>query len=117
MGGDRDGNPFVTHSVTREVLLLSRWKAADLYLQDINELISELSMTKCNDTVRQLAGEEEHEPYRAVLKQLRTLLSETKEILDAKINGQNWRSKPRCNTSTNFGSPCWPVTSHYASAA
>ncbi|KJR32563.1 phosphoenolpyruvate carboxylase [Vibrio navarrensis] len=88
MGGDRDGNPFVTHSVTREVLLLSRWKAADLYLQDINELISELSMTKCNDTVRQLAGEEEHEPYRAVLKQLRTLLSETKEILDAKINGQ-----------------------------
>ncbi|WP_436322980.1 phosphoenolpyruvate carboxylase [Vibrio cidicii] len=88
MGGDRDGNPFVTHSVTREVLLLSRWKAADLYLKDINELISELSMTKCNDTVRQLAGEEEHEPYRAVLKQLRTLLSETKEILDAKINGQ-----------------------------
>ncbi|EJK2114532.1 phosphoenolpyruvate carboxylase [Vibrio navarrensis] len=88
MGGDRDGNPFVTHSVTREVLLLSRWKAADLYLKDINELISELSMTKCNETVRQLAGEEEHEPYRAVLKQLRTLLSETKEILDAKINGQ-----------------------------
>ncbi|MBE4608706.1 phosphoenolpyruvate carboxylase [Vibrio navarrensis] len=88
MGGDRDGNPFVTHSVTREVLLLSRWKAADLYLQDINELISELSMTKCNDTVRQLAGEEEHEPYRAVLKQLRALLAETKEILDAKINGQ-----------------------------
>ncbi|MBE4594026.1 phosphoenolpyruvate carboxylase [Vibrio navarrensis] len=88
MGGDRDGNPFVTHSVTREVLLLSRWKAADLYLKDINELISELSMTKCNDTVRQLAGEEEHEPYRAVLKQLRTLLSETKDILDAKINGQ-----------------------------
>ncbi|OJH75938.1 Phosphoenolpyruvate carboxylase [Vibrio vulnificus] len=56
MGGDRDGNPFVTHTVTREVLLLSRWKAADLYLKDINELISELSMTKCNDTVRQLAG-------------------------------------------------------------
>ncbi|HFQ5385371.1 TPA: phosphoenolpyruvate carboxylase [Vibrio vulnificus] len=88
MGGDRDGNPFVTHTVTREVLLLSRWKAADLYLKDINELISELSMTKCNDTVRQLAGEDEHEPYRAILKQLRTLLSDTKEILDAKINGQ-----------------------------
>lgn len=88
MGGDRDGNPFVTHTITREVLLLSRWKAADLYLGDINELVSELSMTKCNDAVRALAGDDEHEPYRAVLKQLRELLNETKEILDAKIHGQ-----------------------------
>ncbi len=88
MGGDRDGNPFVTHTITREVLLLSRWKAADLYLNDINELISELSITKCNDAVRQLAGEDEHEPYRAVLKQLRSILVETKEILDAKLHGQ-----------------------------
>ncbi|EEX93507.1 phosphoenolpyruvate carboxylase [Vibrio orientalis CIP 102891 = ATCC 33934] len=88
MGGDRDGNPFVTHTITREVLLLSRWKAADLYLGDINELVSELSMTQCNDAVRALAGEDEHEPYRAVLKELRALLNETKEILDAKIHGQ-----------------------------
>ncbi|KJY78511.1 phosphoenolpyruvate carboxylase [Vibrio coralliilyticus] len=88
MGGDRDGNPFVTHTITREVMLLSRWKAADLYLNDINELVSELSMTRCNDAVRSLAGENEHEPYRAVLKQLRALLTETKEILDAKVNGQ-----------------------------
>ncbi|WP_038175933.1 phosphoenolpyruvate carboxylase [Vibrio pacinii] len=88
MGGDRDGNPFVTHTITREVLLLSRWKAADLYLNDINELVSELSMTKCNDALRQLAGDDQHEPYRAILKKLRSLLSETKEILDAKINGQ-----------------------------
>ncbi|EGA69822.1 phosphoenolpyruvate carboxylase [Vibrio sinaloensis DSM 21326] len=88
MGGDRDGNPFVTHTVTREVMLLSRWKAADLYLNDVNELVSELSMTQCNDAIRQLAGQDEHEPYRAVLKQLRSLLTETKEILDAKVNGQ-----------------------------
>ncbi|MGR5542981.1 phosphoenolpyruvate carboxylase, partial [Vibrio campbellii] len=74
--------------ITREVMLLSRWKAADLYLSDINELITELSMTKCNEEVRALAGEESHEPYRCILKQLRALLEETKEILDAKINGQ-----------------------------
>ncbi|KUJ00733.1 phosphoenolpyruvate carboxylase [Vibrio sp. MEBiC08052] len=88
MGGDRDGNPFVTHKITREVLLLSRWKAADLYLRDVNELISELSMTKCNDQMRNLAGEEEHEPYRAILKNIRQLLTETIDILGEKIQGQ-----------------------------
>jgi phosphoenolpyruvate carboxylase len=88
MGGDRDGNPFVTHTITREVLLLSRWKASDLYLNDINELISELSMTKCSDAVRALAGDDQHEPYRAILKQIRALLIDNIEILDAKIQGQ-----------------------------
>jgi len=85
MGGDRDGNPFVTHTITKEVLRLSRWKAADLYLGDINELITELSMTKCNDTVRELAGDE-HEAYRAILKNLSTLLNNTLEVLDAKLH-------------------------------
>ncbi|AAW86803.1 phosphoenolpyruvate carboxylase [Aliivibrio fischeri] len=87
MGGDRDGNPFVTHKITREVMLLSRWKAADLYLKDINELISELSMVKCTDEVRELAGDQ-HEPYRAILKQLRTLLGDTLESLDAQMKGE-----------------------------
>lgn len=87
MGGDRDGNPFVTHKITREVMLLSRWKAADLYLKDINELVSELSMVKCSDEVRELAGDE-HEPYRAILKQLRVLLSNTLENLDAQMKGE-----------------------------
>ncbi|OXX26767.1 phosphoenolpyruvate carboxylase [Vibrio sp. V08_P9A1T1] len=93
MGGDRDGNPFVTHKITREVMLLSRWKAADLYLGDINELVSELSMTKCSDALRDLAGIDEHEPYRAILKRLRELLNETLEVLDAKINGQQLARK------------------------
>lgn len=87
MCGDRDGNPFVTHEVTKEVLLLSRWKAADLYLDDIQDLINELSMVKCNETVRELAGDA-HEPYRAVLKHLRSLLHNTLEHLDAQIKNQ-----------------------------
>jgi len=92
MGGDRDGNPFVTHTITREVMLLSRWKAADLYLKDINELISELSMVKCSDEVRELAGDQ-HEPYRAILKQLRVLLGDTLENLDAQMKGEVVSSK------------------------
>lgn len=86
MGGDRDGNPFVTHKITHEVLHLSRWKAADLYLGDIQELVSELSMVECNEELRTLAGDA-HEPYRVLLKQIRTLLIDTLEVLDAKLNG------------------------------
>jgi len=107
MGGDRDGNPFVTHSITREALLQSRCKAADLYLKDIGELISELSMTQCNDSVRTLAGEEEHEPYRAILKRLRSLLNDTIEILDAKVHGQKLPIKAPLNNSDQLWEPLY----------
>ncbi|MBU2896946.1 phosphoenolpyruvate carboxylase [Vibrio hepatarius] len=107
MGGDRDGNPFVTHTITREVMLLSRWKAADLYLGDINDLISELSMTRCNEVVRQLAGEDEHEPYRAILKQLRALLTETKQTLDEKIKGHSLTAKAPLQTIEQLWQPLY----------
>lgn len=107
MGGDRDGNPFVTHKITREVLLLSRWKAADLYLGDINELVSELSMTKCNEEVRRLAGEEEHEPYRAILKRLRSLLNDTLSLLDAKINGEQMLEKAPLRDAAQLWEPLY----------
>ncbi|MGI9888630.1 phosphoenolpyruvate carboxylase [Vibrio chagasii] len=111
MGGDRDGNPFVTHTITKEVLRLSRWKAADLYLGDINELITELSMTKCNDTVRELAGDE-HEAYRAILKNLRTLLNNTLEVLDAKLHDTE---VPKKETLQNIDQLWTPLYACYQS--
>ncbi|AAN67126.1 MULTISPECIES: phosphoenolpyruvate carboxylase [Pseudomonas] len=77
MGGDRDGNPNVTAAVTREVLLLARWMAADLFLRDIDALAAELSMQQANDTLRKQVGDSA-EPYRAVLKQLRDRLRATR---------------------------------------
>ena len=77
MGGDRDGNPFVTSKVTQEVLLLSRWVAADLYLRDLKPLIGELSMTDCSEEMQQVLGDC-REPYRAVLKKLRERLRHTR---------------------------------------
>ncbi|EHD19662.1 MULTISPECIES: phosphoenolpyruvate carboxylase [Brenneria] len=88
MGGDRDGNPNVTAEVTRRVLLLSRWKAADLFLQDIQTLVSELSMSACTPELRKLAGGDEvQEPYRAIMKSLRAQLNSTLAYLDARLKG------------------------------
>jgi phosphoenolpyruvate carboxylase len=93
MGGDRDGNPNVTAQVTREVLLLARWKAADLFLNDVNDLISELSMNQCSDALRALVGEQ-REPYRAVLKDLRGLLQNTLQYTDDLLKGREPRGQP-----------------------
>lgn len=57
MGGDRDGNPNVTAKVTRDVSLLSRWMAIDLYIREIDSLRFELSMNRCNDRLSRLAQE------------------------------------------------------------
>ncbi|MEY4581015.1 MAG: hypothetical protein RL701_5718, partial [Pseudomonadota bacterium] len=46
MGGDRDGNPNVTASVTERVCLLARWEAAELYFREVELLHDELSMTR-----------------------------------------------------------------------
>nr|WHW29808.1 putative phosphoenolpyruvate carboxylase [uncultured bacterium] len=85
MGGDRDGNPNVTAPVTDEVLLLSRWQAAHLYLKDIVELIEEVSMAVCDDNIRRQAGDAP-EPYRAVLRSLRDRLRTTLSALSARLD-------------------------------
>ncbi|WJY15021.1 phosphoenolpyruvate carboxylase [Pectobacteriaceae bacterium CE90] len=101
MGGDRDGNPNVTSEITRHVLLLSRWKAADLFLRDIQFLVSELSMTQCTPELQQLAGgESEKEPYRAVMKNLRTQLTNTLNYLEARLRGEQ-RARPQDLLVTN----------------
>ncbi|KAF2290712.1 hypothetical protein GH714_015120 [Hevea brasiliensis] len=57
MGGDRDGNPRVTPEVTRDVCLLARMMAANLYFSQIEDLMFELSMWRCNDELRVHADE------------------------------------------------------------
>lgn len=57
MGGDRDGNPNVTAKVTKDVSLLSRWMAIDLYVREVDSLRFELSMTQCSERFARLAHE------------------------------------------------------------
>jgi phosphoenolpyruvate carboxylase len=84
MGGDRDGNPNVTAAVTREVLLLARWMAADLYLRDVDNLAAELSMQQASEALRASVGDSA-EPYRAELKRLRERLRATRNWANAAL--------------------------------
>lgn len=43
-GGDRDGNPYVTPAVTKEVVNINRYRAACLYLTEIESLLFDLSL-------------------------------------------------------------------------
>ena len=71
MGGDRDGNGFVTPEVTREVCLKQRAQAAGLLRRDLSRLERELSIVECSDELRAIVGEDAREPYRAMLRPVR----------------------------------------------
>ncbi|MGR0279994.1 phosphoenolpyruvate carboxylase [Marinomonas dokdonensis] len=87
MGGDRDGNPNVTHTVTKEVALLARWMAADLYIKDLSVLRSEFSMIQCNQAMRDRVGDSA-QPYREVLRQLENKMIATKNWAKACLDGE-----------------------------
>ena len=103
IGGDRDGNPFVTAEVTRDVILLGRWRAADLYYREVDHLLFDLSVTKASpELVERVAGisvdqlwskDRIHwdfprgnvpsdEPYRRLLAQLRERLLATRDFCE-----------------------------------
>lgn len=96
MGGDRDGNPNVTHPITREVCLLSQWKAIDLYLNDLKMLRHQLSVTAATPEFVAMAGTD-FEPYRAVLKALGEKFTAQHQRIEAALDapgdaldGQLW---------------------------
>lgn len=85
MGGDRDGNPNVTAKVTRNVILLGRWMAADLYLRDLDILVNTLSMEQCNETLKAVVGDVK-EPYRHLLHELRERLRDTQKTVKHQLD-------------------------------
>ncbi len=84
IGGDRDGNPNVTPEVTRRACLLARWQAADLYLGEVNALRDELSMSRGSPELAAAVGHV-HEPYRALLRGVRTRLLATRDWVEAAL--------------------------------
>ncbi|KAL0443596.1 UNVERIFIED_CONTAM: Phosphoenolpyruvate carboxylase [Sesamum latifolium] len=91
-------NPRVTPEVTRDVCLLARMMAANLYYSQIEDLMFELSMWRCSDELRVRADElhrsskrdakhyiefwktiPPNEPYRVILGDVRDKLYQTRE--------------------------------------
>ncbi len=88
MGGDRDGNPFVTSKVTEQVLLLARKRAAKLFAIDLDRLQVELSMYDCNEELRDKVGDA-NEPYRALLRPLVNKFIATRDGIADYLAGKN----------------------------
>ncbi|KAJ1441671.1 Pyruvate/Phosphoenolpyruvate kinase-like domain superfamily [Sesbania bispinosa] len=121
MGGDRDGNPRVTPEVTRDVCLLARMMAANLYYSQIEDLMFELSMWRSNDELRVRADElhqnskkdevakhyiefwkkiPPNEPYRVILGDVRDRLYKTRER-SRHLLAQGYSDIPEEATFTN----------------
>jgi phosphoenolpyruvate carboxylase len=93
IGGDRDGNPNVTPDVTRRAALLARWVATDLYLKEVVALRDELSMTRATPALRAHVGDA-REPYRELLRQVRTRLTDTRAWIEGCLRNPGSRIRP-----------------------
>ncbi|KAK9078049.1 hypothetical protein SSX86_002106 [Deinandra increscens subsp. villosa] len=83
MGGDRDGNPNVTAKVTRDVSLLSRWMAIDLYTREVDNLRFELSMNQCSSSLAHLAHDIINEGLLCVYESASTPVARVHRFLAA----------------------------------
>jgi len=85
MGGDRDGNPNVTAETTEQVILLSRWEAANLYEKEFTKIIQKLSMHECSKELQKKIGYSQ-EPYRTYLRPIRDKLKNTQKEIELHLN-------------------------------
>jgi phosphoenolpyruvate carboxylase len=93
IGGDRDGNPFVTAEVTRQTLAMQSERAMRFHLEELHRLGGELSLdgrlVGVSDELRALAEgspdravERRDEPYRRAIVGIYARLAATAWALD-----------------------------------
>jgi len=96
IGGDRDGNPYVTDEVMRHALTRQSGTAMDFYFEELHKLGGELSqsvrMVETTPALDELAGRSpdvsEHrrdEPYRRALTGIYARLSATSHALGHRV--------------------------------
>ena len=93
IGGDRDGNPFVTAPILREAIRLQSAAALDHYLSEVHDLGGELPLSKLlvgispdlaalADRSPDTSPHREDEPYRRALTGIYARLAATVRTLD-----------------------------------
>lgn len=93
IGGDRDGNPFVTAEILASTMKLQSRKALKYLLEELHELGAELpcsgGLTSISDELAELAGaspdhnpHRDDEPYRRAIAGLYARLAATAMMLD-----------------------------------
>jgi phosphoenolpyruvate carboxylase len=93
IGGDRDGNPFVTEEVLRAALGVQSSRALEYYLDDLHLLGGELSLDSrlvgVTDALEELAARSpdrsanrQDEPYRRAITGIYARLAATARVLD-----------------------------------
>jgi phosphoenolpyruvate carboxylase len=93
IGGDRDGNPFVTADVLNEAMRLQSARALAYYLNQLHELGAELSLASnlasvskelvaLADSAGDSAAARREEPYRRAIAGMYSRLSKTARELD-----------------------------------
>jgi len=93
MGGDRDGNPYVTAEVTRQALSMQSRRVLRHYLEELHSLGGELSLdgrvVRVSEALQALAErstdrapERQHEPYRRAIVGVYARLAATAKAFD-----------------------------------
>jgi phosphoenolpyruvate carboxylase len=93
IGGDRDGNPFVTEGVLRATLRAQSSRALGYYLDELHRLGGELSLDSrlvgVSDALAELAARSpdrsanrQNEPYRRAITGIYARLAATARVLD-----------------------------------
>jgi phosphoenolpyruvate carboxylase len=93
IGGDRDGNPFVTAEVLTEAMRLQSARAIGYYLDELHDLGAELSLAsnlasmspelaELADTSDDSAAARRKEPYRRAITGMYSRLAKTAQELD-----------------------------------
>ncbi|CAN7265253.1 phosphoenolpyruvate carboxylase [Pseudoduganella sp. LjRoot289] len=118
IGGDRDGNPFVTATVLRATLQRQADVALEHYLAELHKLASQLSLAQtmagCSEQLRQLADaspdQSPHridEPYRRAIYGIHNRLAANRACLAAAGAGYaaNTAVNAVANTAANAAAP------------
>jgi phosphoenolpyruvate carboxylase len=99
IGGDRDGNPFVTADVLRGTLQMQCERVLNFYLQELQKLYGELSLAvdivKVTDELKALnerspavSVHRGREPYRRAVNGVYSRLKSTAKVFGVRISGR-----------------------------